>query len=157
MEIRLLTIGKTTVKYVAEGISEFEKRLSHYSPFSIKSLPDVRNTRKLSQSQQKEGEGRVMLAEIAPSDFLVLLDERGEEYTSMQFASVLEKRMASGCRRIVFAVGGPYGFSPEVYERANAKMSLSRLTFPHELVRLLFVEQLYRAFTILRNEPYHHE
>lgn len=157
MEIRLLTVGKTTVKFVADGISEYENRLKHYVPFSIVAIPDIRNTRKLTFDQQKEAEGKTILAQLATSDFVVLLDEHGKEFTSVQFASEIEKRMASGSKRIVFCVGGPYGFSADVHRRANAEISLSRLTFPHELVRLLFVEQLYRAFTILRNEPYHHE
>lgn len=157
MEIQLIAIGKTTINYVADGIAEFEKRLSHYTTFSIKCLPDIRNTRNISQIQQKEAEGKLLLAEINASDYVILLDEHGVEYTSMQFAAYLQKRMSSGCRRILFIVGGPYGFSEDVYSRANSKMSLSLLTFPHELVRLLYVEQLYRAFTILRNEPYHHE
>lgn len=157
MEIRLLTVGKTTVKFVADGIAEYERRLRHYVPFSIVSIPDIRNTRKLSTGQHKEAEGRELLSQLSPSDYVMLLDEHGKEFTSMMFASEMEKRMASGCRRIVFCVGGPYGFSEEMHRRADAEISLSRLTFPHELVRLLFVEQLYRAFTILRGEPYHHE
>lgn len=156
MDIRLLTIGKTTVPFIADGICEYERRLRHYVSFDIKSLPDIRNTRKLSESQQKQAEGNLLLNEFTGSDCVVLLDEGGREMTSLQFAADVQKRMASGCRRLVYVVGGPYGFAPEVYERANDKVSLSKLTFPHELVRLVFVEQLYRSFTILRNEPYHH-
>lgn len=156
MEIRLLTVGKTSVKFVKEGIEEYSGRLRHYVNFSIESVADIRNTRKMTETQQKEAEGKSLLDNLSPSDFVVLLDEHGREYTSPDFASWLEKRMAAGYKRIIFIVGGPYGFSPEVYKRADAKLSLSLMTFPHELIRLLFVEQLYRAFTILRGEPYHH-
>ncbi len=156
MDIRLLTVGKTSVKFVKEGIEEYSGRLRHYIGFGIDCVADIRNTRKMTEQQQKEAEGKMLLGELTASDFVVLLDEHGAEYTSPQFASWLEKRMASGYKRIVFIVGGPYGFSPAVYERANTRLSLSQMTFPHELVRLFFTEQLYRAFTILRGEPYHH-
>lgn len=144
------------IKFVKEGIDEYEGRLRHYVNFSIDSVADVRNTRKMTEPQQKEAEGKLLLDYVKPSDFMVLLDEHGKEFTSPQMAEWLQKRMAAGYKRIVFVVGGPYGFSPDVYTRADAKLSLSRLTFPHELVRLFFTEQLYRAFTILRGEPYHH-
>lgn len=157
MDILLLTVGKTSVKYVKEGIEEYASRLKHYVTFRIEEVPDIRNTQKLSQAQQKEAEGKLLLDRLAASDFLILLDEHGREYTSMEFSAKLQKLMAAGYKRIVFIVGGPYGFSPAVYERSNDKLSLSKLTFPHELVRLFFTEQLYRCFTILRHEPYHHE
>lgn len=157
MEIVLLTIGKTTTPYINTGIELYLKRLTHYIPFRIKSLPDLRNARKLTTEQQKEGEGKRLLAEISSGDMVVLLDERGDMPTSIKFSEWLEKTMATGRKRICFAVGGPYGFSDEVYARADHKISLSRLTFNHEMVRLFFVEQLYRAMTIMRSEPYHHE
>ena len=157
MEILLRTIGKTSVKFVKEGIEEYSGRLRHYVSFKIDTVPDIRGTRKMSESQQKEAEGRLLLDGFQPSDFVVLLDEHGDEFTSLKFAGWMEKKMASGFKRIIFVVGGPYGFSPDVYSRANSKISLSKMTFPHELVRLFFVEQLYRAYTILNHEPYHHE
>ncbi len=156
MDIRLLTVGKTSTKFVNEGICEYAARLEHYVNFSIDSVADIRNTRKMSEAQQKEAEGKQLLDYLKPSDFVVLLDEKGTEFTSPALADWLQKKMAAGYKRILFVVGGPYGFSAEVYARADAKLSLSLLTFPHELVRLFFVEQLYRAFTILRGEPYHH-
>ncbi|MBD5306681.1 MAG: 23S rRNA (pseudouridine(1915)-N(3))-methyltransferase RlmH [Bacteroides sp.] len=157
MEFVLMTVGKTTTPYIVKGIEEYEKRLKHYVPFSIKSLADVRNTRKLTQEQQKEAEGRTILSELQGGDMLVLLDERGEMPTSVEFAGMLEKWMGSGRKRVVFSVGGPYGFSKDVYARADRKLSLSRMTFSHEMVRLFFIEQIYRGMTILRGEPYHHE
>lgn len=157
MEIVLLTVGKTSTDFVRKGIEEYDRRIRRYTPFSLQSLPDVRNTRALSEDQQKKAEGELILNYVKSSDYLVLLDEHGLEFTSLAMASWLEKRMAAGNKRLIFAVGGPYGFSPAVYDRADAKLSLSRLTFPHELVRLFFAEQLYRCFTILRGEPYHHE
>lgn len=157
MEIILLTIGKTTTSYINTGIEEYLKRLSHYLPFRIKSLPDLRNARKLTIDQQKEAEGKALLAEITDSDMVVLLDEKGDMPTSMKFASWMEKMMGTGRKRLFFIIGGPYGFSADVYKRADHLLSLSRLTFNHEMVRLFFVEQVYRAMTILRSEPYHHE
>lgn len=157
MDIVLLTVGKTTTPYIQTGIEGYAKRLSHYLPFAIKTIPDVKNTRKLTSEQQKEAEGRLILAELQQSDMLVVLDERGESLTSIEFSGMLSKLMSSGRKRVVFAVGGPYGFSEEVYRRADRKLSLSKMTFSHEMVRLFFVEQLYRAMTIMRGEPYHHE
>ncbi len=157
MELTLITIGKTATPYLVEGIDEYLKRLKRYVPFRIVTLPDVRNSRKLTEDQQKTAEGRLMLDQLSAADLLVLLDERGEEFTSRGFSSWLERAMASGRKRVVFAIGGPYGFSPEVYSRADMKISLSRMTFSHEMVRLFFVEQVYRAMTILRGEPYHHD
>ena len=157
MKITLAVIGKTEVGFVRQGIEEYVKRLQHYVQFNIQYIGDIRNTRNLSEAQQKTAEGRSLLASLESSDYVVLLDEHGAERPSMEYSQWLQRRMASGSKRLVFVVGGPYGFSPEVYDRANEKISLSKMTFPHELVRLVFVEQLYRAFTILRHEPYHHE
>lgn len=157
MEIELLTVGKTTIRFVEEGIAEYSKRLKHYIPYSIKSLPDVKNASKMDQAKQKEAEGEKILETISNSDFVVLLDERGKQYSSIEFSAFLEKQMISGRRKVVFVVGGPYGFSPPVYDRADSLLSLSKMTFNHEMVRLFFTEQIYRAMTILRGEPYHHE
>ena len=157
MKITLAVIGKTEVAFVRQGIEEYVKRLGHYVSFNIQYIGDVKSTRKMSEAQQKVAEGKALLGALETSDHVVLLDENGTERTSVDFSVWLERRMASGSKRLVFVVGGPYGFSPEVYARANEKISLSKMTFPHELVRLVFVEQLYRAFTILRHEPYHHE
>lgn len=157
MKITLAVIGKTEVGFVRQGIEEYVKRLQHYVQFNIQHISDVKSTRNMSEAQQKVAEGKQLLAALDSSDHVVLLDEHGTERTSVDFSQWLQRRMASGSKRLVFVVGGPYGFSAEVYERANEKISLSKMTFPHELVRLVFVEQLYRAFTILRHEPYHHE
>ena len=157
MRIQLLCIGPTGYAPVKEAIKRYADRIPHYVPFEIKELPDIRNTRSLSEQQQKEAEGRAMLASITPSDYLMLLDERGRQYTSRQFAKFLSDKMVSLPARLVLAVGGPYGFSQEVYDRANSMISLSQMTFPHELVRLFITEQIYRAMTILRGEPYHHD
>lgn len=157
MEITLLVTGKTVSRELASLTADYVARAARYTPFEMKVLPDVRNARSLTPDQRKTAEGRQLLDTVAPSDFLMLLDERGRQYTSIDFASMLQKRMASGLKRLVFAVGGPYGFSPEVYERADGKISLSSMTFSHEMVRLFFAEQIYRALTILRGDPYHHE
>lgn len=157
MEIELLTVGKTTIRFVEDGIAEYSKRLKHYIPYSIKSLPDVKNASKMDQAKQKEAEGEKILDAISNSDFVVLLDERGKQYSSIEFSTFLEKQMISGRRKVVFVVGGPYGFSQTVYNRADSLLSLSKMTFNHEMVRLFFTEQIYRAMTILRGEPYHHE
>ena len=157
MKITLAVIGKTEVGFVRQGIDEYVKRLQHYVSFNIQYIGDIKGTRNMSEEQQKVAEGRQLLATLEPSDYIVLLDEHGTERTSMDYSQWLQRRMASGCKRLVFVVGGPYGFSKEVYDRSNEMISLSKMTFPHELVRLIFVEQLYRAFTILRHEPYHHE
>ena len=157
MKITLAVIGKTEAGFVRQGIEEYVKRLQHYVAFNIQYIGDVKSTRNMSEAQQKTAEGKALLASLDNSDHVVLLDEHGVERTSIDYSQWLQRRMASGSKRLVFVVGGPYGFSPEVYDRANEKISLSKMTFPHELVRLIFVEQLYRAFTILRNEPYHHE
>ena len=143
--------------YLSKGIEDYTSRLKHYVPFEIQYIADAKNTKKLTQEQQKTVEGSNILTAIDNSDYVVLLDEHGRQYTSMDFAKYIEKKMSTIQRRLVFVVGGPYGFSPEVYARANEKISLSSMTFSHEMIRLIFTEQLYRAMTILRNEPYHHE
>lgn len=155
MDIALIAVGKTATGYVREGIEEYLKRLKHYIPFTMETVPDVRGG-KLSEEQQKRLEGERILSLIRPADRVVLLDERGAEYTSEKFAEWIQKDMASGLKRLVFVIGGPYGFSPEVYGRADGKLSLSKMTLNHEMVRMFFVEQVYRAMTILRGEPYHH-
>ena len=156
MEIILLTVGKTGISYIKEGIAEYCKRLSRYVPYQIAELPDVRKGR-ISEAEQKEAEADLILKYINDSDYVVLLDERGREYTSREFAASLEHLMASGKKRAIFVVGGPYGFSSRVYERGNSKISLSKMTFNHEMVRLFFTEQVYRAISILRGLPYHHD
>lgn len=157
MKISLLTVGATRTDYLQKGIDLYLGRLRHYLPVELVALPDIRNTKALSPEQQKEREGEQILAWVQPSDKVVLLDERGREFTSREFATELQRYMASGVRRTVFVVGGPYGFSEAVYSRADGKVSFSRMTFSHEMIRLFFVEQVYRAMTILRNEPYHHD
>lgn len=157
MEIVLMTIGKTSIKWVKAGIEEYSKRLSRYVSYKIVELPDAPRSGKISESEQKEAEGQLILKNITESDYVVLLDECGAEYTSRSFASRLEKLMASGRKRILFAIGGPYGFSQSVYDRSNEMLSLSQMTFNHEMVRLFFTEQLYRAISILHGLPYHHD
>lgn len=157
MKITLLTIGKTTQKNVDELIRMYAGRVSHYVDFSVESIPDLRSTRGLTEAQQKMREGEMILAALKPSDRVVLLDEKGRDFTSREFSREIQKRMSAADKRLVFVVGGPYGFSDSVYGRADSLMSLSRMTFPHELVRVFFVEQIYRAMTILRGEPYHHD
>ncbi len=157
MEIQLLTVGKTTKSYIQTGIDEFCSRLKHYVSFSISSIPDVKATKALTESKQKEREGELLLKNILPSDFCILLDEHGKEFTSLEFSTYLQKIMSSGRKRIIFVVGGPYGFSDDVYRQSDFKISLSKMTFTHEMVRLFFTEQIYRAFTIMKGEPYHHE
>lgn len=157
MEIEVLTVGKTTIGFVNEGIDEYIRRLKHYIGYRITPLPDVKKNASLSAERQKEAEGEIILSKLQPGDYVVLLDERGKEFSSMEFSSYLEKQMIAGRKRLVFVVGGPYGFSRSVYDRADGKISLSRMTFNHEMVRLFFTEQVYRAMTILRGEPYHHE
>ena len=144
MKIALVVIGKTDARYFMEAIDEYKNRLVHYIPFEMQVIPDVKNAKHLSESLQQ-------------GDYLVLLDEKGKDFTSMEFARYIEKKMQTVPRRLVFAVGGPYGFSEAVYKAASEKISLSRMTFSHQMVRLIFVEQIYRAMTILNNEPYHHE
>lgn len=157
MKIILLVIGKTDARYFIDAISEYSKRLEHYIPFEIQTIPDIKNTKSLSVEQQKEKEGELILKTLQPGDYLVLLDDKGKEYTSIKFAEYIEKKMHTISKRLFFVIGGPYGFSQPVYNKANEKLTLSRMTFSHQMVRLIFVEQLYRAMTILHNEPYHHE
>lgn len=157
MKISLVVIGKTNGKFLIEGINEYTKRLSYYIPFNIEYLPDVKNNKKLSEDQQKTLEGNTILGALEKSDYVVLLDEHGKEFTSVEFSKYIEKKMTTVPKRLVFIVGGPYGFAQEVKDRANEKISLSKMTFSHEMIRLIFTEQLYRAMTIMNNEPYHHE
>lgn len=157
MNIVLLVIGETQKKWVANGEDEFIERLKHYIPFERIIIPDIKNTRNLSVTQQKELEGSQILFKIKSSDKVVLLDERGKQMSSIKFSEDIQNFMNSGIKRLVFVVGGPYGFSKDIYARADGKMSLSTMTFPHDLVRVIFLEQLYRAFTIIKNQPYHHE
>ncbi len=157
MKIELAVIGKTSISYLKQGIDEYIKRLKHYVPFEIKYIDDIKNTKNISEDQQKRTEGAKILSLLDRSDFVVLLDEHGKEYTSMQYSSYIQKRMLSGAKKVVFVIGGPYGFSQEVYARANDKISFSKMTFNHEMIRLIFTEQLYRAYTIINHEPYHHE
>ena len=157
MNIELIVVGKTDMREVEALVTMYTKRLNHYVRFAITTIADVRNTKKLSESEQKRLEGEAILKLINDSDHLMLLDERGAELRSIEFADMLQRRMLSGTKRLVFLIGGPYGFSDAVYQRANSKISLSKMTFSHQIVRAIFTEQLYRAFTILKNEPYHHE
>lgn len=157
MNIELIVVGKTDMKEVEALVTMYSKRLNHYVKFAITTLADVRNTRKLSETEQKRLEGEQILKLINDSDHLMLLDEHGAELRSIEFADMLQRRMSAGTKRLVFVIGGPYGFSDAVYQRANSKLSLSKMTFSHQIVRAIFTEQLYRAFTILKNEPYHHE
>ena len=157
MNIELIVVGKTDMKEVEALVTMYTKRLNHYVKFAITTLADVRNTKNLSAAEQKRMEGEAILRLVTDSDHLMLLDEHGLELRSIEFADLLQKRMSVGTKRLVFVIGGPYGFSDAVYQRANSKLSLSKMTFSHQIVRAIFTEQLYRAFTILKNEPYHHE
>lgn len=157
MKILLLVIGKTDEDYLSTGIKKYVGRIGHYTSFEMKEIPDIRNRKTLSEEQQKKAESFLLLQQLQPSDQVVLLDERGKQYTSVEFSETIGKWAATGAKRLVFVIGGPYGFAQDVYDRANAQLSLSPMTFSHQMVRLIFVEQLYRAFTILKNEPYHHE
>lgn len=156
MRTELILVGKTTDKLYTSGINDYRERVSHYMPFTINTIPALKNTKSLSEDQQKKSEGELILKLIQPSDTVVLLDEHGVERTSMEMASWLERKQQTA-RRLIFVIGGPYGFSPDVYRRADEKISLSRMTFSHQMVRLVFTEQLYRACTIIRGESYHHE
>lgn len=157
MKILLLAVGKITTPYINTGIENYLKRVGHYIPVDLQVIPDVKATKALTEEAQKQREGTAILAALQPGDVVVLLDERGREFTSREFSEYLDKKMIQGIKRLVFIVGGPYGFSQEMYARANEKISLSRMTFTHEMVRLFFIEQIYRAMTILRGEPYHHD
>lgn len=157
MTVDLIVVGKTDLDAVNSLVELYLKRINRYVKFSVITLPDLRAAKNLPESEQKKREGANILKNISPGDFVVLLDDKGAELTSLQFAVWLEKRMAAGMKRMVFVVGGAYGFSQEVYARADDRLSLSRMTFSHQIVRAIFAEQLYRAFSILNNEPYHHE
>ncbi len=156
MTIKLLAIGKTDNKQLEELINIYINRLGFYIKFNFEVIPDLKNSKNLSESQQKEKEGLLILEKIENSHTLILLDESGKQYDSVGFSEILQKHMNSGIKQLIFVIGGPYGFSPEVYNRANGKLSLSKMTFSHQMIRLFFIEQLYRGYTILKNEPYHH-
>ncbi|MGS0524045.1 23S rRNA (pseudouridine(1915)-N(3))-methyltransferase RlmH [Zobellia nedashkovskayae] len=157
MTIKLIAIGKTDSKALLQLISEYENRLKHYVKFELEIIPDIKNTKNLSETQQKEKEGVLILKNLTNTDVLVLLDENGKQFSSVNFSGYLQKKMNAGLKQLVFVIGGPYGFSTDVYNKAQGKISLSKMTFSHQMVRLFVVEQVYRAFTILRNEPYHHQ
>ncbi|MBN1112372.1 MAG: 23S rRNA (pseudouridine(1915)-N(3))-methyltransferase RlmH [Bacteroidales bacterium] len=156
MKIKIIAIGKTDKEYLKEGIDIYFNRLKHYINSEFVVIPDIKNTRKMDENQQKQKEGELILQSVSNSDILCLLDENGKEFSSVGFSEFINQKMVSGIKTLVFVIGGPYGFSKEVKERANQKLSLSKMTFSHQMVRLLFTEQLYRAFTILKGEPYHH-
>ncbi len=156
MRVELIVVGKTTDKLLSKAIEDYTGRISHYMPFSITVIPELKNTKSLTEEQQKEKEGQLILKAIQPSDTLVLLDEHGKEFRSIELASWLEKKKSTS-RKLVLLIGGPYGFSPDVYARGNERLSLSKLTFSHQMIRLIITEQLYRACTIIKGEPYHHE
>ena len=156
MTIKILAIGKTDSASLQDLIAEYEKRLRHYIKFELEIIPDIKNAKNLSEAQQKEKEGELILKNLNATDVLVLLDEKGKQFGSVEFSDYLQKKMNSGIKQLVLVIGGPYGFSDAVYTKAQAKISLSKMTFSHQMVRLFLVEQLYRAFTILKNEPYHH-
>ncbi|WP_438972094.1 23S rRNA (pseudouridine(1915)-N(3))-methyltransferase RlmH [Polaribacter sp.] len=157
MKIKLLAIGKTDHKQLSLLIDEYKNRLKHYIKFEIETIPDLKNAKNLSEIQQKNKEGELILKKIQATDVLVLLDDKGKEFTSIEFSKYLQKKMNAGIKQLVLVIGGPYGFSEAVYEKAQSKLSLSKMTFSHQMIRLFIVEQLYRGFTILKNEPYHHE
>jgi 23S rRNA (pseudouridine1915-N3)-methyltransferase len=157
MQIKLIAIGKTDNKAIISLIEEYAKRLNFYVKFEFEVIPDLKNTKSISEIIQKEKEGEMILKKLTLSDDLILLDERGKSYSSMDFADYLQKKMNAGLKQLIFVIGGPYGFSDEVYSRANGKLSISKMTFSHQMIRPFFIEQLYRGFTILKNEPYHHE
>lgn len=152
-----MAVGRTQSDYLVRGIDNYIKRIGRYMPMEFKVIPDIKASRSLSEAQQKEQEGRLMLAALMPGDVAILLDERGRQYTSREFAGLVDRYALQSVKRLVFIIGGPYGFSKEVYDRADSLLSLSKMTFSHEMVRLFFVEQIYRAMTILRGEPYHHD
>ena len=156
MKALLVAIGKTDSKYLNEAVDDYLSRASHFLPLEMKVIPDVRDVKNMSREQQKQREGEQILKLVQPGDYVVLLDEGGREFSSEGFAEWLQQKMNTLSRRIVFVIGGPYGFSPAVYEKADAKLSLSQMTFSHQMVRLIFVEQYYRALSILNNLPYHH-
>lgn len=156
MKIIFLVIGKTDENYLETGIVKYIKRLEHYVPFEMKIIPDIKNRKTLTEEQQKTAEGELILSQLNAGDDLILLDEKGKTFSSVSFSQWIEKQMNSSSKRMFFVVGGPYGFSKEVYAKSKFKISLSEMTFSHQMIRLIFVEQLYRAFTIIKGEPYHH-
>jgi len=156
MRVKLLVIGKTDDNELSKLIQKFNKRIDRYVNFSIETIPDVKKSKKLSKEQQKEKEGELIISKISSTDRLFLFDENGELFNSIEFSNFFQKQMNSGVKQIIFVVGGAYGFSQEIYKKANSKISLSKMTFSHQMVRLIAIEQIYRAFTILKNEPYHH-
>ncbi len=157
MKFSLLTVGKTDIDWVRKGLETYSSRLEHYVPFSVREIPELKNTSSLTKAQIREKEGELILKCIKPSDRVILLDERGKEYRSLEFAEEVRKMMTGGGKDAVFVIGGAYGFSEAVYARCDGKISLSKMTFSHQMVRVVFTEQLYRAFTIIKGEPYHHE
>ncbi|MEP2279771.1 23S rRNA (pseudouridine(1915)-N(3))-methyltransferase RlmH [Maribacter sp.] len=157
MTIKLLAIGKTDSSQLQELIEVYQKRLQHYINFEIELIPDLKKTKNLSEDQQKDKEGELILKRLSSTDVLILFDEKGKQYTSVEFSTFLQKKMNSGIKQLVFLIGGPYGFSSEIYAKAAGKISLSKMTFSHQMVRLFITEQIYRGFTILKNEPYHHQ
>ena len=157
MNIKVLAIGKTDNKNLQALIEEYTKRLGFYIKFDLDIIPDIKNAKNLSESEQKIQEGQLILNKLSPTDYLILLDENGKEFSSIGFSEFLQKKMNSGLKTIVFVIGGPYGFSEEVYKKAEEKVSLSQMTFSHQMIRLFVIEQIYRGFTILNNEPYHHQ
>ena len=157
MKIKLLAIGKTDDKNLQILIENYQNRLKHYINFELEIIPDIKKVKNLSESQQKENEGELILKKLAPTAILILLDEKGKEFRSIEFSKYLQKKMNSGIKQLVLVIGGPYGFSDAVYKKSTGKISLSKMTFSHQMIRLFVVEQIYRAFTILKNEPYHHE
>ena len=157
MKVLFLVVGRTVNKHITTLISEYADRVKHYIPFDMEVVPELKNTKALTPEQQKEREGELIQKQLRDGDHVVLLDEGGKEFRSIEFAAYMQKKQSQVARRLVFIVGGPYGFSPAIYDLAKEKVSLSKMTFSHQMVRLFFVEQLYRAMTILRGEPYHHE
>lgn len=157
MKVTLICLGKTDEEYLRAGMEKFKLKLKHYVNFNVIIIPDIKNSKHLSVAQQKLKESELVLKQLSPGDHVVLLDEQGKEFRSVDFATYLNKSMVASVQHLVFLVGGPYGFGDAIYQRANGKMALSKMTFSHQMVRLFFVEQLYRAFSILRGEPYHHE
>lgn len=157
MKIVIIAVGRTTTCYINEGINHYMDRLRHYLPVELLVIPDVKATKAMTEAKQKDAEGKAILAALQPGDNVILLDERGRQKTSREFSELIVEKMNRGLRRLVFVIGGPYGFSADVYARADSQLSLSRMTFTHEMVRLFFTEQVYRAMTIIRGEPYHHD
>lgn len=157
MKVHVFFTGKTTGKLFQEAIADYQQRLTHYIPFSIEEIPGLKNTKSLNEEQQKEKEADMLFERLQPGDVLILLDEKGKEFTSREFSTYLDNKIQTVNKRLVFLIGGPYGFSQRVYDAAQGKISLSKMTFSHQMVRLFLVEQIYRAFTILNNQPYHHD